>query len=174
MNELDSAADRFAVGELFPEDLSMAAAEALAHGHDTPALVELACLHRTDTSQAPALFRTAVAELGLVEDTEAAWSAREVDVRWRRVEKSASALLAGEGTFVEHLSRIASDLDYLSVTPEAGSPDLADLAADFDGFCWHLDDDTIDQDLLRDDLYASCRTLSTGRPGCAAEDVGRW
>ncbi|MEV6219757.1 hypothetical protein [Nocardia sp. NPDC051833] len=164
MNDLDSTADRFAVGELYPEDLPMAAAEALAQGYDTPALVELACLHRTETGEAPALFRTALAELGLVADTEAAWSARDVDVRMRRAEKAANALLAGEGILVEHLSRIASDLDYLSVTPEAGSPELADLAADFDGFRWHLDDDTIDQALLRDDIHARCRTLSAGQP----------
>ncbi|MEU5405649.1 hypothetical protein [Nocardia asteroides] len=96
MSDLDRIADRFAVGELFPEDLPMAAAEALAHGHDSPALVELACLHRTDTRDAPTLFRIAIAELGLVENSEAAWSAREVDVRRRRVGWAATSLLTDD------------------------------------------------------------------------------
>lgn len=93
MSELDRIADRFAVREHFPEDLPMVAAEALVNGHDSPALVELACLHRTDTRDAPALFRTAIAELGLVENSDAAWSAREVEVRRRRVGWAATSLL---------------------------------------------------------------------------------
>ncbi|WP_278262588.1 hypothetical protein [Nocardia sp. AG03] len=38
MDELRRAADLFAVGELHDERLSLVAAEALARGHDTPAL----------------------------------------------------------------------------------------------------------------------------------------
>ncbi|MGW5438688.1 hypothetical protein [Nocardia asteroides] len=164
MSELDRIADRFAVGELFPEDLPMAAAEALAHGHDSPALVELACLHRTDTRDAPSLFRTAIAELGLVENSEAAWSAREIDVRRRRVGWAATSLLTDDGIVAEHLSRIASDLDHLALTSEVGSPELADLAADFDGLCWHLDDDSVDQASLRHDTHTKCRMLLAGPP----------
>ncbi|MGW6725960.1 hypothetical protein ACWF9G_08645 [Nocardia sp. NPDC055029] len=171
MNELDSAADRFAVGGLAGEDLSMVAAEALARGHDTPALVELACLHRTDTRDAPALFRTALAELGLIADTEATWSAREVDVRLRRVKKDAAALLAGEGDYAEQVSRIASELYHLAVTPEAGSPELADLATDFDVFCWGLDDNYWDPDVLRDSIHEGCRTLLAGPPWTQSKDI---
>ncbi|WP_280346377.1 hypothetical protein [Nocardia neocaledoniensis] len=94
VNELDRAADRFAVGELPETDLSMVAAEALARGLESPALVELACLHRTDTRDATALYRTAMAELGFVDDTDAAWAARESDVRRRRVGMPAAMLLA--------------------------------------------------------------------------------
>ncbi|MFE6925321.1 hypothetical protein ACFVAV_30185 [Nocardia sp. NPDC057663] len=168
MNELDSAADRFAVGDLAGEDLPMVAAEALARGHDTPALVELACLHRTDTRDAPALFRAALAELGLVADTEATWSAREVDVRLRRVKKDAAGLLAGEGVYVEQVSRIASELYHLAVTPEAGS---ADLATDFDGFYWGLEDNYWDPDVLRDSIHEGCRTLLAGPPWIQSKDV---
>ncbi|MGW6427452.1 hypothetical protein ACWF82_32675 [Nocardia sp. NPDC055053] len=171
MNELDSAADRFAVGYLPGEDLPMVAAEALARGHDTPALVELACLHRTDTRDAPALFRTALAELGLIADTEATWSAREVDVRLRQVKKDAAALLTGEGVYAERVSRIASELYYLAVTPEAGSPDLADLATDFDSFCWGLEDHYWDPDALRDSIHEGCRTLLAGPPWIRSKDV---
>ncbi|MFE3545670.1 hypothetical protein ACFXK0_22125 [Nocardia sp. NPDC059177] len=43
MDELHRAAESFALGELCPEDLPMLAAEALARGLDTPALLDLAC-----------------------------------------------------------------------------------------------------------------------------------
>lgn len=92
VNELDRAADLFAVGELPETELSMVAAEALARGLDSPALVELACRHRTDTRDAAALFRTAMAELGLVADLDAAWTARESSVRRLRVGMPAEML----------------------------------------------------------------------------------
>jgi hypothetical protein len=48
MNDLAHAADRFVLGELNGEDLSMAAAEALARGLDSPALVRSpVCTGRT-------------------------------------------------------------------------------------------------------------------------------
>lgn len=76
MDDLARAADLFVLGELDGEGLSMVAAEALARGLESPALVELACLHRTDCAGAPELFRTAMAELNVVTD----WRVREVDV----------------------------------------------------------------------------------------------
>ncbi|MEV6362760.1 hypothetical protein [Nocardia asteroides] len=147
MSELDRIADRFAVGELFPEDLPMAAAEALACGHDSPALVELACLYRTDTRDAPALFRTAIAELGLVENSEAAWSAREVVVRRRRAGWDATRALADGDIVVDHPSRTASDSE-----------------ADFGDLSRHLDEDHVDQESPRDDTPAKRRKPTAGAP----------
>lgn len=128
MNDLDSTADRFAVGELYPEDLPMAAAEALAQGHDTPALVEPACLHRTETRDAPALFRTAPAELGLVANTEAAWSAHDVDVRMRRTENpqcstiSATALGAASHSLTLLRTSVLRRQSQYATTPSASIP----------------------------------------------------
>ncbi|CAN5402227.1 hypothetical protein BH10ACT8_BH10ACT8_23110 [soil metagenome] len=52
-------------GRLLPDrDLSMLAAEWLAAGYDSPALVELASLHPADLGEARSLFEATLTELG--------------------------------------------------------------------------------------------------------------
>ncbi|MET9182792.1 hypothetical protein ABZX88_31945 [Kitasatospora aureofaciens] len=61
-----------AAGQVFPEDLPMAAAELLAAGDDSPALCDLAGRSRGEpTGELEELFREAMAELGVPVPEEA-------------------------------------------------------------------------------------------------------
>ncbi|MFD4442897.1 hypothetical protein ACFWPK_24290 [Nocardia sp. NPDC058519] len=158
MDDLAHAADQFVLGELDGADLSMIAAEALARGIDTPALVELACLHRTDCSTAPDLFRTAMAELGLVHD----WRAREVDVRVRRAREHATSLLADDSAMAYHLGGIVVELIELAGYPDPPAPDMEDLARGFDVMSEYLE--FADCESLREQIRQACRNLLAGPP----------
>ena len=144
MDDLAHAADLFVLGELNGADLSMAAAEALARGLESPALVELACLHRTDCGGAPELFRTAMAELDVVTD----WRAREVDVRIRLARDHATALLADEGASASHLGEITVQLMELAGYPDPPAPELEDLAREFEVLSEYLE--FVDPATIRD------------------------
>jgi hypothetical protein len=63
--DLHFAACRYVLEQLLPEDLPALAVEALAKGHDAPALVELAGIPCTETDRAHRLWRRALEELGL-------------------------------------------------------------------------------------------------------------
>lgn len=64
MDELRELAWQYAASRMFPEDLPMAAAQALARGIDSPALRELAGLgRRSDTAEIHSLFERALNEL---------------------------------------------------------------------------------------------------------------
>ncbi|MFC4127129.1 hypothetical protein [Nocardia rhizosphaerae] len=110
MDELDRVVDRVAVNELRDLNLSMVAAGAIARGLDSPALLELACLHRNEGRDVRSLFRVAVAELGLLDDTGSAWAEREFVVRVRRAQAQAEILLAGGGAPTDLVGRIAAEL----------------------------------------------------------------
>ncbi|UGT54397.1 hypothetical protein [Nocardia asteroides] len=163
MKELDQAAERFAVGEVPDADLSLIAAEALARGLDSPALVELACLHRTDTREAPVLFRTALAELGHITDSGSAWAAREAAVRLRRARGDAAALLAEDDLDPVRVSRIAHEmLSYLAAVPDGAAMELSELAYCLDLASYALGDSFRDPDELRDEIRQWCSALVHG------------
>lgn len=66
MDELRAAAWEYAAGRVFPEDLPMIAAQALAGGTDSPALRELAGLRRlSDPNAIRELYAAAMCELGI-------------------------------------------------------------------------------------------------------------
>jgi hypothetical protein len=66
MDELQRAAWEYVAGRMFPEDLPMVAAQALADGADSPALCELAALsRRSDPREIRELFASALADLGI-------------------------------------------------------------------------------------------------------------
>lgn len=66
MDELRAAAWEYAAGRVFPEDLPMIAAHALAAGVDSPALRELAGLRRlSDPNTIRELHAAALRELGI-------------------------------------------------------------------------------------------------------------
>ncbi|WP_156910335.1 hypothetical protein [Nocardia mangyaensis] len=161
MDDLDTAADLFALGERGREDLPMVAAEALARGLDSPALIELACLHRTDTRDAPDLFRTALAELGL---DGPSWPQREADIMLRRASQHAERLLSGDGDPLEHLSRISTHLFTLVRTPTSQRADLDTLAADFEYLWGCAYDGYRDLEDVLDDARRGCRHLLAGPP----------
>ncbi|MEV0686873.1 hypothetical protein AB0I35_23685 [Nocardia sp. NPDC050378] len=142
-------------------DLTMIGAEALARGLDSPALVELACLHRTDCGAAPELFRVALAELELVEIAD--WSAREVAVRLRRANRNAAAILADEGDADEHLRLLVGDLFLLTNRLDPEPPDLLDLAWDFESMCVCLEDG-FDPATVWAEIRTGCRNLLAGSP----------
>ncbi|MFD3745986.1 hypothetical protein [Nocardia sp. NPDC058633] len=158
MDDLARAADLFVLGELDDADLSMAAAEALARGLDSPALLELACLHRTDCAGAPDLFRTAMAELNVVTE----WTAREVDARVARARDHATALLADEGELADHVDAITVQLLELAGYPDPPAPDLYDLAREFESLSEYLE--FADAASLRAQVRSACRTLLAGPP----------
>ncbi|WP_280218898.1 hypothetical protein [Nocardia neocaledoniensis] len=163
MQELDQAADRFAIGEVPDADLSLIAAEALARGLDSPALVELACLHRTDTREAPALFRTALAELGHITDSESAWAAREAAVRLRRVRRDAAVLLAEDDLDADLVSRIAHEmLAYLAAVPGGVTMELSELAYCLDLASYALGESFRDPDEMREEIRQWCSALVHG------------
>ncbi|WP_328712342.1 hypothetical protein [Nocardia salmonicida] len=158
MDDLAHAADLFVLGELNGADLSMAAAEALARGFESPALVELACLHRTHCGGAPELFRTAMAELDVVTD----WRAREVDVRLRLARDHATALLADEGASASRLGEITVQLMELAGYPDPPAPELEDLAREFEVLSEYLE--FVDPATIRDQIRQGCRHLLAGPP----------
>lgn len=66
MDGLQRAAWEYVAGRMFPEDLPMLAARALADGADSPALCELAALsRRSDPVEIRELFASALTELGI-------------------------------------------------------------------------------------------------------------
>ncbi|MFE1596818.1 hypothetical protein [Nocardia sp. NPDC058705] len=158
MDDLARAADLFVLRELHEQDLSMVAAEALARGLDSPALLELACLHRTDCGAAPELFRTALAELDVVHD----WAAWEVDVRVGRARDHTTALLADEGSLAHHLGWITADLMEVAGYPEPLAPELESLAREFEALSEYLD--FADPTTIREQIRQACRTLLAGPP----------
>ncbi|MFC9877727.1 hypothetical protein [Nocardia salmonicida] len=158
MDDLSLAADLFVLGELEGAALSMAAAEALARGFESPSLVELACLHRTDCGGAPELFRTAMAELDVVTD----WRAREVDVRLRLARDHATALLADEGASAFHLGGITVQLRELARCPDPPAPELEDLAREFEVLSEYLE--FVDPATIREQIRQLCRNLLAGPP----------
>ncbi|KAF0845617.1 hypothetical protein FNL39_1062 [Nocardia caishijiensis] len=162
MDELSRAADLFALGELPDRDLTMIAAEALARGLDSPALIELACLHRDDDREASELFRAAVNELGLLDI--ASWSEREVSVRLGRATRHAAALLNDEGDPVEHLRVIDAELFSLANRFEPEVPELVSLADDFSQMSMCLEQGYSDAAQIWDDVRRGCRNLLAGSP----------
>ncbi|MGY0497639.1 hypothetical protein ACWZHB_03965 [Nocardia sp. FBN12] len=158
MDDLAHAAELFVLRELDDEDLSMAAAEALARGLDSPALLELACLHRTDCGGAPELFRTALAELDVVND----WTAWEVAVRVGRARHHATALLSDEGASTHHLGAITAQLLELAGYPDSPAPDLEDLAREFESLSAYLE--FADPPKIREEIRQGCRILLAGPP----------
>ncbi|MFD3707209.1 hypothetical protein ACFWUP_29075 [Nocardia sp. NPDC058658] len=158
MDDLARAADLFVLREINEEGLSMVAAEALARGLDSPALLELACLHRTDCGAAPELFRTAMAELDVVHD----WTAWEVDVRVGRARDHATALLADKGALARHLGSITAQLMEVGGYPDPLAPELEDLAREFEALSEYLD--FADPPTIREQIRQACRTLLAGPP----------
>lgn len=158
MDDLAHAADLFVLGELDGADLSMAAAEALARGLESPALVELACLRRADCGGAPELFRTAMAELDVVTD----WRAREVEVRLRLARDHATALLADEGAMASYLGGITVQLPELAGYPDPLAPELEDLAREFEVLSEYLE--FVDLATIREQIRQGCRNLLAGPP----------
>ncbi|MFB7878286.1 hypothetical protein ACFC06_23825 [Nocardia sp. NPDC056064] len=163
MDELRRAADLFAVGELPAERLSYAAAEALARGHDTPALLDLACLHVTDSGPAPGLFRAAMAELGIVAD-ENGWVTREAEVRLRRAKEHATALLSGADIAGPHLGGLIHQLSVLASFPEASIGDPGVLWNHLEALSDYLAADIGDFEALRATILRGCRSLLAGPP----------
>ena len=158
MDDLARAADLFVLGELDGADLSMAAAEALARGLESPALVELACLHRTDCDGAREVFRTALAELNVVTD----WRAREVEVRLRLARDHATDLLADEGASAFHLGGITVQLRELARYPDPPAPELEDLAREFAVLSEYLE--FVDPATIREQIRQGCHNLLAGQP----------
>ncbi len=158
MDDLAHAAELFVLGEIDDEDLSMAAAEALARGLDSPALVELACLHRMDCGGASELFRTAMAELDVVHD----WKAWEVDARLGRARAHATALLADEGALAHHLGAITVQLRDLAEYPDSPAPEWEDLAWEFVSLSEYLE--FADPASIREQSRQACRSLLAGPP----------
>lgn len=132
MEDLKDAADRFALGEVYKEDLPMIAAHALARGIDSPALRELAGRHRNDCSDAPDLFLTVLSELGLLGSIERDWPTRQAAVLLRRARELAAQILTGEANRADSSGQIAWLLHQLAQTPEPYDPGLGDLASDFE------------------------------------------
>ncbi|MFF2087479.1 hypothetical protein ACFVVM_27205 [Nocardia sp. NPDC058176] len=161
MDDLDTAADLFALGELGREDLPMVAAEALARGLDSPALIELACLHRTDTRDAPDLFHTALAELGL---DSVSWPEREAAILLRHATQHAERLLSGAGDPVENLARTATYLSRLMLTDTPQHVGLGELVWDFDFLLCCVDDGYGARESVIDDARHGCRRLLAGPP----------
>lgn len=163
MDELRRAADFFAVGELPAERLSYAAAEALARGHDTPALLDLACLHVTDSGPAPDLFRAAMAELGIVAD-ENGWVTREAEVRLRRAKEHATALLSGADIAGPHLGGLTYQLSVLASFPQASIGDPGALWGDLELLSDYLGAGVGDIEAIHEDIRRGCRSLLAGPP----------
>ncbi|MEU7630198.1 hypothetical protein AB0C34_09465 [Nocardia sp. NPDC049220] len=132
MKDLDDARDRYAVGEVTSEDLPMIAASALGRGLDSPTLLELACLHRSDCRDAPSLFLAALDELGLLEDIDTDWDSRAATVLLRRAENHAPDLLVDDGTPAARSAEIAALLHRLAHTEAPLNSDLFELAAYFE------------------------------------------
>ncbi|NNH73579.1 hypothetical protein HLB23_27625 [Nocardia uniformis] len=164
MEELRDAADRFALGELYSEDLPMIASQALARGLDSPALVELACLHRSDCRDAAELFLTALRELDLIDAIESNWSAREADVLLRRARDHARRLLDGGGNLLAAAGHIAALLHQIGHTLEPFDPGLAELASDFEILTVYGDDGYGDPESIEADIRHACRNLLAGPP----------
>lgn len=164
MEQLRSAADRFAVGELFSEDLPMVAAHALARDIDSPALIELACLHRNDCGSAPDLFLTALRELDLIDAIETDWPSREGRVLLRRALDHAAHLVAGAGDPLALSGHIASLLYRLVNTDEPLRPDLAELADDFEVLNVYWEDGFGERERIIENIRHAARNLLDGPP----------
>ncbi|MBU3067556.1 hypothetical protein KO481_39305 [Nocardia sp. NEAU-G5] len=164
MENLRAAADLFAVGEVYPEDLPMIAAEALARGLDSPALVELACMHRNDCGNAPEVFLTALRELDLIAAIEADWPRREADVLLRRARHHAEYALSAEGDTLAAAERIAGLLNLLVYTIERPNPALAGPAGDFEWLIIYWEAGLDDRESIMAQIRRACRSLLDGPP----------
>ncbi|UFS95810.1 hypothetical protein [Nocardia huaxiensis] len=186
MDELREAADGFAVGKLHVEALTMVAAQALARGLDSPALVELACLHSSDTANAPELFLTALRELGLSDATEVDWPQREAAVLLRYARESAARLLGCDGDPSTHVGDISGLLCLLAHSIERPDPAVDELASDFEilhalwddsgsGSEAHVEQARIAARYLLDGPpYRSIHVRAPARPDVVARRGGLW
>ncbi|MEU7767001.1 hypothetical protein AB0B25_17965 [Nocardia sp. NPDC049190] len=159
MKDLDEAADRYAVGEVTNEDLPMIATLALARGVNSPALTELACLHRSDCRDAPGLFLEALDELGLLEAIDTAWDSRAATVLLRRAENHAADLLADAGTPAARSAKIAALLHRLAHTEDPLNSDLSELAAYFEVLTVDWDEGYLERAVLADQMRLNARRL---------------
>lgn len=164
MEELRDAADRFAVGEVYSEDLPMIAAQALARGLDSPALVELACLHRSDCRDAAELFRTALRELDLIDGIEAEWPAREAEVLLDRARHHAARLLEADDDVLARSGHVVALLRQLGSTGKAVDPGLAELADDLEVLNVYWKDGFDNPESIAAQIRQACRNLLDGLP----------
>ncbi|MEV6278982.1 hypothetical protein [Nocardia sp. NPDC051832] len=132
MDELRDAADAFGRGEVARADLPMIAAHALVRGVDSPALCELAGVHRDDGAEAGELFRAALVELGVLAAGEVDWPGSSTKVLVRRVRYYAEKLVGGEGCPASHSGPIAAYLYELIRFGEPWESALNDLFYDFE------------------------------------------
>jgi hypothetical protein len=164
MEELRAAADLFAVGEVYREDLPMIAAEALARSLDSPALVELAGMHRTDCHDAPEVFLTALRELDPIAAIETDWPRRAADVLLRRARHHAACALSAEEDTLAAAGRIAGLLYLLVYSIELPNPALADLAGDFEALIEYWEACLGDRESIAALIRQACRGLLDGPP----------
>ncbi|WP_194818113.1 hypothetical protein [Nocardia sp. XZ_19_385] len=132
VDEVRDAADRFGRGEVARAELPMIAAHALARGVDSPALCELAGLHRDDSDEAGELFRTALIELGMLEATDDDWPGSSTVVLVRRVRYLAEKLVAGDGCPACHSGPLTASLIELGYIGEPWDSVLNGLIHDLE------------------------------------------
>lgn len=164
MKELLEAADLFAVGELYSEDLPMVAANALTRGLDSPSLVELACMSLTDCRDAPDLFVTALHELGLIDAITVDWPRRESAVLLNRARRHAADLLDDRADPLMLSGRIAALLVQLAYAEESAGTGLIHLAQDFESLNMYWEDGLGHPDTIIDQIRQACRLLLGGPP----------
>ncbi|MEV0247717.1 hypothetical protein AB0H76_14080 [Nocardia sp. NPDC050712] len=167
MEELGDAADKFGRGEVRREDLPMIAAHALARGVDSPALGELAGLHRNDSDGAAELFRVALVEVGLLDPDAADWPGGSVEVLLRRVRHRAERLVAGAGCPACHGGAIAAGLVELHDFGEPWESVLGRRVWDFELPTIHWDERPDDRASLTREMRAAAAELLDALP-CAA------
>ncbi|MGO4617695.1 hypothetical protein AB4305_27750 [Nocardia sp. 2YAB30] len=142
----------------------MAAAVALARGVDSPALRELAGIHRSDCRDAPHVFLTALVELGLADVSEVDWSSRQARVLLGRARQHATRLLTGIGEPGEVSEDIASLLHRLAHAPEPLDAALHDLATDFEVLNVDWEEGYDDRAVVIDRLRQAAQYLLDGPP----------
>lgn len=106
----------------------MVAAEALARGVESPALVEVACLHRSEGREAAELFLVALGELGLVDAGEKDWERWEIEVTVRRAKEHAARIVDGSG----HPGELAGHIAALLISLESEAFDGCKLLGEFE------------------------------------------
>ncbi|MEV0465557.1 hypothetical protein AB0I30_10505 [Nocardia tengchongensis] len=131
---------------------------------DSPALVELACLHRSDCRDAAELFCTALRELDLIDGIEVQWPAREAEVLLRGARHHAARLLEADDDVLARSGHIAALLHQLGSTTKAVDPGLAELADDLEVLNLYWEDGFDNPESIAVHIRRACRTLLDGPP----------
>ncbi|MFI8916552.1 hypothetical protein ACIGW4_33770 [Streptomyces sp. NPDC053513] len=120
MDRLQGSAWQYVAEVLRPEDLPMIAAHALADGHDSPALRELAGLpHRSDATEARELYLQALNELDVpLPDEETAGRRLLVSLAFSLVQGELSPKEVGDGLSMTVTARTREETQFLSVAAE--------------------------------------------------------